>query len=230
MFPPLLPYEGDILLWINQHHNAFLDAFMYMISNTGAWLPVIAVLIYYIFAKKPWQEALLLLLTIGLCVALGDQLSSGFAKPFFHRFRPTHAPEYKELIHTVYNYVGYPYGFFSGHACNFFGAATVLSLAIRRWEHTLSLFGIATLVAYSRMYLGVHFLSDILVGMGVGIALGFLCNALREFIRHRYIHLGRKESRRVFTPNYKLWLGTLLVFLPVLAAYAWQFTRIFKLL
>ena len=54
--PPLIPLETDILLWINQHHSPFLDAFMYMISNPGAWVFVVAVLLYYLFAKKPWQE------------------------------------------------------------------------------------------------------------------------------------------------------------------------------
>lgn len=226
MTPPLLPYETDILLWINGHHSHFLDAFMYMISHMGAWLPLVAVLLYYVFASKPWQEGVLLILAIALCVALGDQLSSSFAKPFFARFRPTHAPEYRELIHVVYNYIGYPYGFFSGHSCNFFGAATVLALAIGRKLHTCILFMLVLLVVYSRMYLGVHFLSDILVGMVVGIALGFICHYLREWLRKRYSPLYYKPTREVFASHYQIWLVALLAFLPILISYSWQVSKI----
>lgn len=227
-FPPLLPYEGDLLLWINGHHSPFLDAFMYMISNVGAWLPLCAVLLYYIWTKKPWQEAVFLLLAIALCIVLGDQLSSSFAKPFFARFRPTHAPEFREAIHVVYNYVGYPYGFFSGHSCNFFGAATVLVLAVRKTWHSILVYSLVLLVVYSRMYLGVHFFSDVLVGMIVGGALGYLCNYLRERLRRAYSPWGRKPTAEVFAPSYRLWLGALIAFLPILISYSWQVAKIIK--
>lgn len=228
LYPPLLPYEGELLLWINAHHNPTLDAFMYMISNTGAWLPLVAVLLYYIFAKKPWQEALLLVLAIALCVAIGDQLSSSFAKPYFARYRPTHAPEFKEMLHVVYNYVGYPYGFFSGHSCNFFGAATVLALAVRRVWHSVMLYTLVILVVYSRMYLGVHFFSDVLVGMLVGVSIGCGVHYLREWLRRRYSPMGHLSSREVFSPNYRLWMGALIAFLPVLISYSIQVAKIIK--
>lgn len=227
-YPPLLPGEADLLLWINGHHSPFLDAFMYMISNTGAWLPLVGVLLYYIFAKKPWQEGVLLVLAIGLCVALGDQLSSSFAKPYFARFRPTHAPEFRDMLHVVYNYVGYPYGFFSGHSCNFFGAATVLALAVRRTWHTVLLYGLVLLVVYSRMYLGVHFFSDVLVGMLVGVSLGFGVHYLREYLRRRYSPVGHISSREVFAPNYKIWLASLIAFLPILISYSKQVAKIIE--
>lgn len=226
LYPPLLPYEGDILLWINQHHSPFGDAFMYMISNTGAWLPLVAILIYYMFSEKPWQEGLLLLLAIALCVAIGDQLSSSFAKPYFSRFRPTHAPEFRELIHVTYNYVGHPYGFFSGHACNFFGAATVLALAVRRRWHSVLLYGLVALVSYSRMYLGVHFLSDILAGMLVGCSIGYGVHHLHEMMRRRFSPIGYRSSREVFAENYHLWMIALLAFLPVLCSYSMQVAKI----
>ena len=226
--PPLIPLETDILLWINQHHSPFLDAFMYMISNPGAWVFVVAVLLYYLFAKKPWQEGFLVLLAIGLCILICDQLSSHVAKPLFARPRPTHTEGVENLIHVVYNYVGGPYGFFSGHASNFFACATILALTVRRFTHSLILYLLVFLVAYSRMYLGVHYLSDILTGMFIGISVGVGMHYLKEYLRKHISPLCYKSSKDIFQAEYKIWLISLIAFLPILIGYSWQVARIIK--
>ncbi len=228
MYPPLFPYESDILLWINSHHSTFLDAFMYMISNPGAWLPLIIVLVYYIFANKPWQEGVLLILSLGVCLLLGHLLSNLWAKPFFERFRPTHAPEYKELIHVVYNYVGSPYGFFSGHACNFFGIATVLSLTIRHTKCIILIYLIVLLVVYSRLYLGVHFLSDVLVGATVGSILGYSCHTLKEYLRRYYSPLSRKKTYEIYSPLNNILSLSLIGFLLILISYSFEIANIIQ--
>lgn len=224
--PPLLPLEKDILLWINSHHSPFLDAFMFMISNPGAWAILVAVLLYFLFYKKPWQEGVLVLIAIALCIVVCDQLSSNFAKPFFARPRPTHTEGIKEQLHIVYQYVGKQYGFFSGHASNFFAVATILALTIRKYSHSFIIFGLVALVTYSRMYLGVHYLSDILVGMLLGIATGYITNALRESLRRAISPQGYKTSPNVFEAGYTIWLYALLFFLPILIAYSWQVANI----
>lgn len=226
LYPPLLPFETDILMWINGHHSPVLDAFMYMISNQGAWVPVVGALLYFLFAKKPWQEGVLVILTIALCIVICDQLSSQFAKPFFARYRPTHAEGFKDMMHVVYNYVGREYGFFSGHASNFFAVATVLSLVVRRRWHTLLLFFLVSCVAYSRMYLGVHFLSDILAGIVVGLTVGLLMSFLYKWLRKKFSPLWHKESSEVFEYGYKAWMGVLILFIPVLLSYSWQVAKI----
>lgn len=228
MFPPLLPYEGELLLWINSHHTPWLDAFMYMISHTTAWIPLVVALLYYLCYKKPWQETFLLLMTLLLCLLLGHLLANVWAKPYFARLRPTYALEFSSILHVVYGYKGHLYGFFSGHACNFFGAATVLACAVGRRGHSILLFGIVSLVAYSRMYLGVHLPSDILVGLFVGISLGLMCNKLREYIRKRYIPSAYRLSRDVFSPGYSTWLAILAVFIPLLMIYALQVIEIIE--
>lgn len=226
MYPPLLPNETDILLWVNGHHSPFLDAFMFMISNAGAWTPLLCVLLYYLFSKKPWQEAVIFLLCMALCLGLGHLLGNLGAKPFFARFRPTYTPEIKEQLHIVYNYIGHPYGFYSGHSCNFFAGATLLALMVRRTWHSILIYLLVSLVVYSRLYLGVHYLSDTLVGMAVGLGLGFMGHYVQEYLRKHFSPLAHRRSSDVYEADYKLWLGSLIAFLPVLSAFAWQVSDI----
>ncbi len=228
MFPPLLPFEEQILLWINGHHCSFLDAFMFMISNLPAWLPLLFVLLYWLFYKKPWQETFLLLLFVTLIILLGDQLSSGFAKPFFARFRPTHTAGLKEQLHIVFNYTGREYGFFSGHATNFFSVVLFLSLVVRERKFSIMLFSLVALVCYSRMYMGVHYLSDIIGGVIVGGLVAYLFYQLYAYCRKKFLPTGYKTSKEIFAFGLSFVMIALYSFLPVLSAYALAVVKILK--
>lgn len=224
--PPLLPYELDILLWINGHHSPILDAFMYMISNPPAWMPVVVVLLYYLFDRKPWQEALLLLLCVGLCVLCCDQLSSGFAKPYFSRPRPTHTEDIAEQIHVVYGYWGRMYGFFSGHASNFTAVGVLLCRVVRRSSFSWLVALLVSVVIYSRMYLGVHYLSDILAGVGVGLFVGWSMSLLYGRLRNHLSPLGRVTSQQVYAQGIGYVIFTLCCYLPLLLIYSYQVGKI----
>ncbi|MDO4691411.1 MAG: phosphatase PAP2 family protein [Porphyromonadaceae bacterium] len=227
--PPLIPGEVGILKAINGWHSPIADAFMYMISNTGAWIPVVAVLLYYLFSRKPWQEAVLFILSVGLCILICDRLSAGFAKPFFARPRPTHLEGLGEYLHIVFGYKGAAYGFFSGHASNFIAVAMLMSRTIRDRLTSFLIFGIVLLVAYSRMYLGVHFLSDILMGFVVGLSAGYFVSLLHQVLRRRFSPSGYRPSKEVFAAQLGVWRLALMLFLPVLLAYSWQVARILKM-
>ncbi len=228
MFPPLIPFEKEILLWINGHHTPFLDAFMFMISNLPAWLPLLVVLIYWLFYKKAWQEGALILLFIALLVFFGELISFSFAKPFFARFRPTHTEGLQEQLHIVFNYIGREYGFFSGHATNFFSVALFLSLVVRERKFSIMLFSLVALVCYSRMYMGVHYLSDILTGLIVGGLIAYFLYLLYAFCRKRFIPTGYKTSKDVFALGLKTVMIALYSFLPVLSAFALAVVKILE--
>lgn len=226
--PPLISGEVDWLKCINAWHSPMADALMYMISNPSAWVALMVVLLYVLFYRKPWQEGVLFLIAIGLCVALCDRLSSGFAKPFFARPRPTHLEGVGDLLHIVYNYRGGPFGFFSGHASNFVATSVVLCRFIGQRCHSLVVGGIVVLVIYSRLYLGVHFISDVLAGIVVGIVVGYLVSRLHEWLRCRFSPLGMTPSCQVYAPQVPLWLASLGLFFLSLLAYAWQVGFIVK--
>jgi undecaprenyl-diphosphatase len=107
---------------------------------------------------------------------VADQTTSGILKPLIARPRPCHDPSLAPVIHLVHGKCGGSYGFASSHASNFFVFATYLSWHFKgrfRWVR-IFLFGIASVVAFSRVYLGVHYPSDIVVGALIGLFSGSL--------------------------------------------------------
>jgi undecaprenyl-diphosphatase len=127
---------------------------------------------------------------------LTDQLSSGFFKPFFHRLRPTHHPLFCNEVDTVLNYRGGLYGFISGHAANSFGFAVFSALLLKNRVYTWTVLIFAFINAYSRIYLGLHFISDVVVGMLVGAIIGYIVYKIYKFSRQKIFKLSVRESKK----------------------------------
>ncbi len=170
----ILPIERDLFFVLNGSDSVILDNIMWTLSGRFVWIPLFLFIIFILFYKTPRKQGFLVALFLILVFVASDQVSSSLFKPFFERFRPTHHPDFKEFVDIVNSYRGGRYGFISGHATNSFGLAVFLSLVFRyRWLTILSLFW-ATLNSYTRIYLGVHFISDIIAGMVVGTLLAIL--------------------------------------------------------
>jgi undecaprenyl-diphosphatase len=91
----------------------------------------------------------------------------------FKRLRPTHDVRYSEKIHLINNYKGGTYGFYSAHASNSAAVYVLSVMLIRRSRYKYLLIVYPLLTGISRMYLGVHFLSDVLVGWIMGGIIAF---------------------------------------------------------
>jgi undecaprenyl-diphosphatase len=130
-----------------------------------------------------------MILSVVLLIVLCDQISSGFFKPFFHRFRPTHHPDFKDQVDIVLGYQGGLYGFISGHATNAFGFATFFALVFRNRLFTILILLFAFFNGYSRIYLGVHFISDVVAGTLTGIALGYIVYKLYRLSRKKILEM-----------------------------------------
>jgi undecaprenyl-diphosphatase len=178
----LIQMDQEIFLALNGFHAPWLDPIMYFISKTWVWVPLYAVLVWFIF-KDHGRDGWLILLGVTLTIILADQITTTFMKPFFSRLRPSHEPLLENLVHIVKGYKGSRFGFASSHAANTFGAATFMFLLFgktRRW--IAFLFAWAALVTYSRIYLGVHYPGDIVVGALVG-----MLSALAGFRFYRWL-------------------------------------------
>lgn len=174
MVEKILAYERDLFFMLNGSDSPFLDRFMWLFSGKAVWLPLAAFILIVLLYKKKWKESILILLGIVFVVTLCDQFASHVCKPIFTRFRPTHHPDFMDQVKTVFDYRGGRYGFISSHAANAFGFATYMSLLFRYRLFTWTIFLWAALTAYTRVYLGVHFISDIVPGAIAGVFFGWL--------------------------------------------------------
>jgi len=194
----LIGFDQELLLKINGSDSLFWDGFMWMATNKLTWIPMAIALLYVIFKNNKIKEAFLLIGLIILVITLADQISSGFCKPYFARFRPTQDPELMYQIDVVNGYRGGMYGFTSSHAANTFGVALFLSLVMRSWSLSIILFIWAALNAYSRMYLGVHYPGDIffgtLTGLGSGILMYLLYNYLQKKLLTQPVYISNQYT------------------------------------
>ena len=180
-------------LWLNSIHTPFLDQFMAWVTNKYTWIPCYVLLAIFLFIKFRWEGVRICLL-IGLVILFCDQLTSGAMKPYFQRLRPCHDPSIASLVHVVEG-CGGQYGFASSHAANAFGLATICWVFLRNLSpYFVGVFGWAALVSYSRIYMGVHYPSDILVGALVGIVL-----AMFVFLSYKRI---RPSIMRILPEKY----------------------------
>lgn len=174
MIDQLITLDKELFFFLNGLHAPWLDPIMFTLSKTWVWTPLYIFLLYHILKEykvKSWS----VLLAIGLTILLADQITSSFMKPFFERLRPTREPDMEGLIHFVNGYRGGTFGFASSHAANTFGTAMFLWLLFKTSKPWMAwLFLYATVVSYTRIYLGVHYPGDILAGGAIGILCGWM--------------------------------------------------------
>lgn len=174
MLEVLSNIDQQIFLAVNHLNTPALDQFMWLISARLTWLPLYVVVFALLVRQYGWKMAVCLGLGAGLAVAVADQTCATYIRPFVERLRPANLDNpLSPLVHIVNDYRGGRYGFPSCHAANTFAAATFLSLAFpRRAVAAAALFAWALINCWSRMYLGVHFPGDLLVGGAIGAASG----------------------------------------------------------
>lgn len=173
MIETLRELDEQLFLYLNGLHNEFVDIIMYWVTYKYTWFPLYLLILALVIWKYRWP-GLLMMLGVFVAVGLSDQLTSGFMKPYFGRLRPCHNPELQGMVHVVGG-CGGRYGFASSHASTTFGLSMSLWLMLRGWSRIFIVaFLWSALVAYSRIYVGVHYPVDILIGATAGMAVGWM--------------------------------------------------------
>ena len=180
MLERLIHIDTEILLAINGWHAPWADTLMWIISAKATWIPLYVLLIGLLIwrYRKPaptavkWLQrvpaCVVMIVVIALAVGAADFIASGILKDLVARPRPTRVPELEGVLHLVNGYRSGQYGFVSSHAANTMACALLFSLI---WRNKIATCGLMLWVAancYSRMYLGVHYPTDILGGLMIG--------------------------------------------------------------
>ncbi len=194
MIEQLIEWDKELLIFLNSFHTPWLDPVMMLITKTFFWLPLYAFLIYLMFRNFK-KETWFILIGAAITILLCDQITSSFMKPFFARLRPSQDPSMAGLLHHVDNYKGGLYGFASGHAANTFGVALFVWLTLKpiyKWMWVIFIW--AALMTYTRIYLGVHFPGDIIVGATLGLGCGWIGYRASNYLR-------TSRNKKLHQPN-----------------------------
>jgi len=189
--------DHKILLWIHKNlSNSILDVFMPFITNEDNWIiPItILVIVLCIFAEKKGKIAIIILL---ITLGLTDSICAQFIKPFIERIRPSHLD--LEGLNLLVKKGG-KWSMPSNHAANMFAFATTLSFFYKRYKTFL--FILASLIAFSRVYVGVHFPGDIFFGALIGYIISWSLLTTWNNIRIKELIKG-KSWVWYETPNLK---------------------------
>lgn len=194
-----------VTLEVNGHHTAFTDALFLILSNKFFFLGVIAAFLVLVYSKKRlrfgrydypanWKIMLIVMLAIGATFAVTDIVSHDLIKPAVRRLRPAYDPWIHDMVRLPSGRGGV-YTFVSNHAANCFGFAVLSALVIRKKFYTITIIAICLAVNYSRIYLGRHFLTDILGGTLFGALAGFMMYLLLKFLLGALMKSSRMPAR-----------------------------------
>ncbi len=187
MLEEILRWDRETFIFLNGLGIEEYDAFWSAITNFNHWIPLFILFIYLLFSKFPLKKALtmfgMLVFLIFLITTLTD-----LTKEVVARLRPNNNEEINTLIRIVKSPSNF--SFFSGHASSSFSVTTLVFLFLRREFRWTWLFYIwPFLFAASRIYVGVHYPIDIIVGALVGISCAFMTYGLYKRLIAPYLGL-----------------------------------------
>lgn len=198
-----------ILLLINGHHTAFLDEFMYLLSQKTVWVPMYLTLLYIVWRNYSWKGLGMLAVMVGVGMFFTDWLNSHVIRMYFERLRPNN-PESAVFhsLHLVKGCRGGGFGFPSAHSANFWLLALMMMHWFRNARLSFYMGIVALLVCYSRVYMGYHYPGDILGGLILASIVMWALSYIHEDMM-KFTHV--KEARHVNVAVYTI-IATLLCF------------------
>jgi undecaprenyl-diphosphatase len=187
MLEELLQLDKDAFLFLNGLGNPTWDSFWMFITNKLSSFPLYFILLVLVYRQLGLRKTLVVLATVAILILVTDQLAN-FFKYGVQRLRPCYDPQINGLMRLVKTSCGGKFGYFSAHAANSFAIVFFFTKLLRtRFKHIgFLLFFWATVVAYSRIYIGVHFPLDVITGILIGMGMGWLFAKLYIFALHKY--------------------------------------------
>ncbi|MEA4966940.1 MAG: phosphatase PAP2 family protein [Bacteroidaceae bacterium] len=188
----ILNKDTELFYLINSQRNLFFDYLFGFLSHNLSFVIAILLAVIFLSIKKFNKHFWILLVLVALSFLLADRISVLCFKDVFQRLRPSHALEGVNLVklsswNLISDYKGGLYGFVSSHAANAFSLATIFAVLGKKYKHLpVLIYSWAILVGYSRIYCGVHYPSDVIVGGILGIGIGLLIVMLYKLVLKKY--------------------------------------------
>ena len=186
MIDILVEIDKKLMVFLNKTiSNSIFDILMPIITNQNFLAIIGVILIIYLgyFGEKKGRITLLVLL---FAAGMSDAICAQIIKPWVGRIRPSH--EFIEYINLLVSKGG-KWSFPSNHAANSFAFATVLSYFYDK--NKIILFSIASVIAFSRVYVGVHYPMDIFFGGLIGYSISWIILSIWVIIKMRELKRGR---------------------------------------
>ena len=185
MLDKLIEWDSATLIYLNNLGGENFDLFWITVTKFHTWIPLYLIIIFLIFWKNSSKQGLWMLSSyVSMLLMLSVTISA--TKAFVERHRPNTDESINSLIRIVYESSNY--SFFSGHAASSFSIAALAVLFLRKkfpLIYVVWLYPI--LFSISRIYLGVHYPSDIIAGAMVGILFAFIFYRMHQKFRSLYI-------------------------------------------
>jgi len=175
--------DEQLFVLLNSLGSERWDGLWLFVTNKYSWIPLYVALMYLAHRHGGLRNMLIILALIVVMITVTDQLANLF-KQGFERLRPCREEHLKEIIRYIAPRCG-RYGYFSAHAASSMALAVFLGLLFRKtYKHLVFILLFwASIVGFSRIYLGVHYPLDTLTGMVIGALVGFLTYKLSYRIK-----------------------------------------------
>lgn len=192
MFDKIVEIDQNLFLALNFDGGPLLNIFFWIVTSKIIWVPLYLYILWLMYKKVGLRNAIIAAAIMGVMVGIIDQTCNLF-KDLAPSPRPSHTPELEGLVHTIYEYLGGQSGTASAHSAISFGVAVFSSIVIRKRMFTMGMIIWATLVAYSRIYAGMHYPTDLLLGMFIGVLAALLMHWLFQAVCMR---IDRRATQR----------------------------------
>lgn len=183
-------FDTNLFLALNGDGGNLLDWLMQLISGRATWIPLYLLIVWLVLRRNGWKYALWMVAFVALGIVLCDQ-TCNLLKDGVRFLRPTHTAALEGLVHTVDGYRGGLYGTASAHAGNSLVVLLISTAALKKRTYIICMVVWLAAVSYSRIYLGVHFPSQILLGLILGTIYGL---SLKAIFKHLATRKGWSET------------------------------------
>lgn len=184
MLETIVQWDKELMLFLNNLGTPTFDPFWLFITKQFNWLPFYLLLLYLVYKKVSLKTLGITLLFIAGLIAFTDQ-STNLVKSTVGRPRPCSTEDIKAMLRVVK--CSSSLSFFSGHASNSTATMLFLFLILRRYyKYAFLVFIFPLVFAYSRIYLSLHFPTDIFVGMCAGLISGTLFYQGFKWVEKKY--------------------------------------------